>query len=240
MSHAADKTDHPAEPHWLSFLAEEELSTLTEITRLARSAGIKTLVGGALGLAAYTPLQRSTKDIDLYVRRKESKALEQLLRQAGFRDLYEKEPYDRGWISRSYRGEVIVDIIWSFANYLAEVDDDWFRHGPFIEDEVTLQIIPPEELLQAKLFVFQRGRCDWPDLINLLYYTHDTLDRERLIARLGEHGALFNALEDMFKWLVPSPPACDRKRADLLDSREWFLPTFTRRRPPLLQRQLLS
>jgi len=240
MSHAADNTERLPEPHWLSFLAKEEWETLTEIAGLAREAGIEVLLGGALGLAAYTPLQRSTKDIDFYVRRRESKALEQILRRAGFKDLYEKEAYDRRWISRSYRDGVIVDLIWSFANYLAEVDDDWFRHGPFIQGEIPLQIVPPEELLRAKLFVFQRGRCDWPDLLNLLYYTHGTLDRERLVARLGEHAPLLHALEGVFQWLTPAPPAVDRKRADLLDSREWFLPTFTSQQPPIRQRLLQS
>lgn len=236
----ADKQPHkphsPVAAHWLGFLETEEWNALAEITNLAQEAGIQTLVGGALGLAAYMPLQRRTKDLDFYVRPSDREAMERLLRKAGFTDLYEREPYDRGWISRSFRREVIVDIIWSFANYLTEVDDAWFQHGPFIpsgpKDELMLQVMPPEELIWAKLFVFQRTRCDWPDLLNLLYYMHGRLDRERLRLRLGPHAPLFTALEELFHWICKDPPTFDKERVALLDSRDWFLPAITNRPPP--------
>ena len=30
-------------------------------------------------------------------------------------------------------------------------------------------MLPPEELIWAKLYVLQRDRSDWPDILNLLY-----------------------------------------------------------------------
>jgi hypothetical protein len=38
-------------------------------------------------------------------------------------------PYDRGWIHRLFRDDVIVDVIWSMANCRAAVDEDWFRYA---------------------------------------------------------------------------------------------------------------
>lgn len=222
-------------PDWLRFLSEEEYATLTEVQALATEAGIDTLLGGGLGLAAYTPLQRSTKDIDFYIRPRDRERMEALLLRAGFTDLFPRLPYDRGWIYRSERGEVIVDIIWAFANYITEVDEAWFTHCRRIPYQgFELCIIPPEELLWAKLYVLQRERTDWPDLLNLLYYQGGHLDWKRLRQRLGTDAPLLDALQMVFHWISEHPPGFDTDRVARLDRRDWFLPSFTAESPPTL------
>ena len=225
-----------SQPEWLRFLSPAEWNTLAEMQKRIADAGIETMLGGALALAAYTPLKRSTKDLDFYVHPDDRDQMVEVLHEAGFADLFYRLPYDRGWIYRSERGDVIVDVIWRFANYLTEVDEEWFRHsrsipcGPF-----TLRILPPEELLWAKLYVFQRDRTDWPDLLNLLYYQHDKLDWERLRRRVGKDDApLLESLETVFRWLCPNPPEFIRDRVERLDKRDWFLPAFTTDAPPRL------
>jgi hypothetical protein len=204
------------------------------------------LLGGALGLAAYMPLRRHTKDLDFYVLPESRDAMVSLLDEAGFRDFYSQLPYDRGWIYRGVRGGAIADVIWSFANYLAPVDEDWFRYSRTIRcDGFPMRIVPPEELIWSKLFVFQRERCDWPDIFNLIYYTGGDLDWERLRSRLGPNLPMLEAALSVYRWLCPGdadgqPPGegiersfpspnskPDAARVRLLDSRDWFLPQFT-------------
>lgn len=228
--------EHVSQPEWLRFLSPPEWNTLVEVQQRISEAKIDAMLGGALGLAAYTPLKRSTKDLDFYVHPRDRERMMELLGAAGFTDLHHRMPYDREWIYRSERGEVIVDVIWRFANYVADVDEEWFEHSRSIPcGAFTLRIIPPEELLWAKLYVFQRERTDWPDLLNLLYYQSDTLDWERVHRRIGERDApLLAALQTIFRWLCPNWPEVDRSRVERLDKRDWFLPTFTSDTPPTL------
>ncbi|MEI6349562.1 MAG: hypothetical protein WCP06_00480 [Verrucomicrobiota bacterium] len=228
-------------PAWLSFLEDAEWKALCDIIAGAEAVGIETLIGGALGLAAYMPLQRRTKDIDFYVMPHLRDAMVSVLHEAGFRDFYEQAPYDRQWIYRGIREDTIADVIWRFANHKTMVDEDWFRYSHFrpCDSEAVLRIIPPEELIWAKLFVLQRDRCDWPDILNLLYYVGPKLDWNRLYGRLGSDARLLDALLTVFSWLCPDcpirPPVnkvedtgnCQFERANLLDTREWFLPQFS-------------
>ena len=222
------------QPEWLSYLQQEEWGVFCEMLRRAHDAELEMLLGGGLALSAYTPLRRWTKDLDFYIRPGDRDRAVALLNEAGFADYYDQLPYDRSWIYRGFREGVIVDIIWSFANHLTEVDEEWFIHSRRISfDGFDLRIMPPEELTWPKLFVFQRERCDWPDLLNLLYYAGPDLNWPRLRSRLGPDEPLLEGLLTVFHWLCPAhllehrDVECQAKRVKLLDSRDWFLPQFT-------------
>ncbi len=235
MSAFQDAPANPLpQPEWLSYLRSEEWTVFCEIFRRTHDAGIEILLGGGLALSAYMPLRRWTKDLDFYIRPADRERMVALLNEAGFADYHEQLPYDRSWIYRGIRNGVIVDVIWSFANHLTEVDEEWFRFSRSIRfDGFDLRVMPPEELIWAKLFVFQRERCDWPDILNLLYYAGPDLNWERLRARLGPNEPLFEGLLAVFHWLCPThllenrDAECRADRVKLLDSRDWFLPQFT-------------
>ena len=225
----------------MGFLGQDDWQAFSDVVQTAESVGIRLLIGGALALSAYTPLQRRTKDIDFYILPEDRDRTVALLHDLGFRDFYSEMPYDREWIYRSIREGVIADIIWSFANKRALVDEHWFHHSLSLPcSGAVLRVVPPEELLWAKLYVLQRDRCDWPDLLNLLYYTGPSLDWERLRNRLGDDRPLLEALKLVFSWMCPGRPAetpghlveaADLPRpreirADLLDTRPWFLPVL--------------
>ena len=92
-----------------------------------------------------------------------------LLINMGFTDFYDQHAYDRSWIFRSTFGEDIVDVIWGMANHRTEVDTAWIQRGPVVDFEGRpLRLIPVEELIWSKLYVLQKDRCDWPDILNLI------------------------------------------------------------------------
>jgi hypothetical protein len=65
-------------------------------------------------------------------------------------------------------------------------------------------MLPAEELIFAKLYVMQRERCDWPDLLNILWARGRRLDWLRLLDLAGEDAALVGGLLSVFGWLCPA------------------------------------
>jgi hypothetical protein len=98
------------------------------------------------------------------------------------------------------------------------------------------------------LYVLQRDRSDWPDILNILYATGPSLDWDRLIRRVGSDAPLLEAILTILVWLCPARavriPAAVRRRLreaaraprvgiphdDLLDTRPWFLPRLEEER----------
>jgi Nucleotidyl transferase of unknown function (DUF2204) len=232
---------------WPECISEDQWSIYQRVIADCRAAGLRFAVGGGLAIGVYTGLWRATKDIDLYVLPEDREKLIQILTRAGLVDYYDELPYDRAWIYRSTQGKVIVDVIWAMANHKTDVDERWILGGP----EVTIwgetfRIVPPEEMIWAKLYVMQRDRCDWPDVLNMLYSKRETVDWRHLIDRLGVDAPLLHGVLELFRWLAPNraqdipawvwrelervesreplSPEAWRRRADLLDRRRWFSP----------------
>ncbi len=235
----------PIQPPWGNLIAEEEWSVCQIAISALRAAGVKFLVGGAFGLAVYTGRLRNTKDMDFFVVPAEVPAAIEALSNAGFIDYYSTLPYDRGWIYRSIRNRFIIDIIFKMANQRADVDSIWFERARdvLIRGE-ALQAIPPEELLWQKLYVLQRDRCDWPDILNLLFACGLSLDWDHLFWRLEDDLPLLRGILNVFEWLCPEQAAqlpsqvraqlrlgeheatgerAHEHRVRLLDIRDWFV-----------------
>lgn len=210
----------------------------------AKTAGLSFLLGGGFALATYTGNWRNTKDIDFYIMPRDREAMIAALSSAGFVDYYETRPYDPGWIYRSTRDGIIVDIIWSMANRRAEVDEQWFdRAHPVLVREESIPVAPVEELLWCKLYIMQRDHCDWTDIFNLFHCCGEKLDWDHLIDRTGPDAPLLRSVVIAYDWLCPNSarllPAKMRRRLELpkpkrvpeaeqqrriryLDSRAWF------------------
>ncbi len=170
----------------------------------ANARGLRFAIGGGFAVNAYTGLQRNTKDLDIYVTPADREAMIETLSRAGMSDYYEKLPYDRRWIYRGYADGVIIDVIWAMANQVAQVDEAWLTRGAEAQFVgVQLRLLPPEELLWTKLYIVQRDRCDWPDVLNLIYSKGETLNWQRLLDRLGSDTALLAGVVSLFAWLCP-------------------------------------
>lgn|SRR5512133_2187692 len=234
----------PLQFEWATTILQDEWTNYREAVNAMRSAGIPFMLGGGFALAAFTGRWRDTKDIDFYIHPQDRDAAVQTLTKAGFADYYSRLAYDRKWIYRSTRSDVIVDIIWSMANQRAQVDSLWFeRAGSVKLRDLELLVVPREEFMWCKLYIMQRDHCDWTDLFNLLYAAGPEIDWEHLIWRLEHDTPLLKGLLSVYGWLCPEeisklparlwellgmdvpavpaePPSHDRLR--LLDSRCWF------------------
>jgi hypothetical protein len=206
--------------------------------------GIPFALGGASALASYTGGWRNTKDLDLYVLPWHRERMIALTARLGLVDYYDQVPYDRQWIYRATTDGVIVDLIWAAANHRYQLDE-WWMSGPEIRIwGRDVRVLPAEAMLCDKLFIVQRERCDWPDVMNLLYARGPNLDWAEILRRLDADTPLLAGALLMFRWLSPGlatklpdwlwdrvnlplpergrAPEVDRRRAALLDSREWY------------------
>ena len=226
------------------FMPDEQWDVYRGVIRSARARGIQFALGGAFGYASYTGDWRNTKDLDLFVLPRDRDAMVEVLRAEGLEDYYARARYDRRWIYRGCRNNTLVDIIWAMANQRAQVDQRWFDAARTVELRgEELLVIPPEELLWQKLYIVQRDRCDWPDVLNIIHAAA-ALDWERLLERLGDDWPLLAGVLAMYGWLCPartelvprwlwarlrtlapaggSAPEVDTQRVCFLDSRPWF------------------
>lgn len=245
MIQTDSRSSPPINAAWALEIPEPQWRVYRRVLEELRAAGIPTAFGGAFALATYTAELRNTKDFDLYILPEDRDRTIAAMTRAGLVDIHAQAPYDRAWIYRASEDDSLVDAIWAMANLRTYVDLDWLTLGPEVElRDQRIRSIPVEELIWSKLYVLQRERSDWMDVLNLLDALAPRLDWKRLVARLGADVALLGAALSVFGWLAPArgadvpafvwdaagvrAPEADpdsgitRVRADLLDSRPWF------------------
>jgi hypothetical protein len=231
-------------PVWGPGIDVAEWEVYHRVIREARSAGVHLAFGGAFATAVYTGHLRNTKDFDFYVLPDQRDAMVEATRRAGLHDHYDREPYDRAWIYRASTDGIIVDTIWAMANLRTRVDQRWISAGPVVALRgELLRAIPIEDLIWSKLYVLQRERCDWGDVLNLIDSRPDVIEWEPLLDRMGEDTPLLAGALSVYAWLAPDRvsripgtvwerlgttpqttgggPEVSR-RARLIDSRPWF------------------
>jgi hypothetical protein len=232
-------------PSWESGIPDADWMVYRRAIGEARAAGIRLAFGGAFATAVYTGQFRNTKDFDLYILPEDRDRMKEAISRAGLQDYFERLPYDRSWIYRASQGDVIVDAIWEMANHRAVVDPVWLSRGPEVSVlGECLRAIPIEELIWSKLYVLQRERSDWGDVLNLIDAQASAIGWDHLVHRLADDVPLLSAALLVYGWLAPDraagiparvwsrlalqtprndpDPELPRRRANLLDSRPWF------------------
>ena len=235
------------EADWPDRIPDKEWEIYQQAIKALESAGVPIALGGAFAVATYTDHWRNTKDLDVYILPEDRDRAVQAVTGAGFQDYYEVEEYDRTWIYRSYKGDVIVDLIWAMANANIDVDETWVKGGSIqqVRDK-RLRAVPAEEMVWSKLYVLEKDRSDWPDVINIIAMDGDQMDWCHLVARLAGDLPLLTGVLAIFSWLDPGraaelpawlwghlplqePPAPIsmreiQRRAHSVDSRPWYAP----------------
>jgi Uncharacterised nucleotidyltransferase len=212
--------NHPGELSTEASAAErmrdgEELEARARAIQVLRSAGVPVLVGGAYAYAHYTGVYRDTKDLDLFLRVADVDRAQAILETDGWRT----ELHPHGWLTKGYKGEYFVDLIFSSGNGVAVVDSTWFQHavpGEVFGQEVLLT--PPEEMIWSKAFVMERERFDGADVSHLLRAVGTRLDWDRLLWRFERYWEVLLGHLMFFRFAYPSDRDVvpDRVMTDLL------------------------
>jgi hypothetical protein len=169
---------------------------LDELSR----AKIAFLVGGAFALEHYTGIWRFTKDLDIFMRRRNIQAALKLLERSGFQ-VQLTYPH---WLAKVYERNDFVDVIFSSGNGVATVDDDWFTYantGTILC--VSRKICPVEEMIWSKSFVMERERYDGADVAHLILAHGRELDWARVLKRFRSHWEVLLSHLVLFGFIYP-------------------------------------
>lgn len=165
-----------------------------------RQAGLPFLVGGAYAFGCYTGITRDTKDFDVFVLPRDVQRILKALADAG----YQTELTDTVWLAKAFRGDDLVDVIFSSGNGIATVDEEWFQHAT--EGELLgtpIRLIPVEEMIWSKGYVMTRDRYDGADVAHLLRARADQLEWERLLRHFGDHWRVLFSHLVLFGFIYP-------------------------------------
>jgi hypothetical protein len=198
---ADDRTDRVRANRGALQSRRRHRQALVQITR----TGIPFLIGGGYALRHYTKGVRGTKDLDVFVCRRDALALLKALSAAGFKtDL--TFPH---WLGKARVAGDHIDVIYSSGNGVAEVDGAWFTHAvPATVLGVPVRLCPPEEIIWSKAFVMERERYDGADISHLIRACHGQLDWRRLMVRFGPHWRVLLSHLTLFGFIYPGERAC--------------------------------
>lgn len=171
-----------------------------ETLRILARARVPYLVGGALALKHFAGVARDTKDLDIFLRRRDLARALEVLEGHG----YQTDLLYPHWLGKAWSGPFFVDLIFDSANGLYAVDDAWFEHAAqCMLWRVPVLVCPVEELIAVKSFVMERERFDGADVYHLIEACGPTLDWDRLLARFGEHWRVLLGHLVFFSFVYP-------------------------------------
>jgi hypothetical protein len=111
---------------------------------------------------------------------------------------------DSHWLAKAMMGDYFIDLIYGMGNGVALIDNTWLDHSRAgIIAACPVRIAPAEELIWHRLFISERHRHDMSDIVHLILCRGDTLDWDRLVARVGEHWPLLLSQVLMFSYVYP-------------------------------------
>lgn len=167
-------------------------------------AGLPFLVGGAYAFGCYTGITRDTKDFDVFALGRDVQSILKALADAG----YQTELTDTVWLAKAYRGDDLVDVIFSSGNGIATVDEEWFQHATAGELlGMPIRLIPVEEMIWSKGYIMTRDRYDGADVAHLLHARAEQLNWERLLRRYDAHWRVLFSHLVLFGFIYPGERA---------------------------------
>jgi hypothetical protein len=168
--------------------------------QLLADAEVPFLVGGAFAHACFTGIRRSTKDLDLFIRRGDYERVCALARAEG----WQAEITYPHWLAKVYCGEDFIDLIFNSGNGLTPVDERWFEHNAQAQVlGVPVCLANVEDSLLSKAFIMERERYDGADIAHLIQANAEELDWPGLLDRFGAHWRVLLAHLTLFGFIYP-------------------------------------
>ncbi len=168
--------------------------------RVLTDAKVPFLVGGAFAHACFTGIRRSTKDLDLFIRRSHYDQVAALMHAQDWRC----EMTYPHWLAKVYAGDDFIDLIFNSGNGVTPVDDQWFQNNARAEVlGVPVCIANLEDGLLSKAFIMERERYDGADIAHLLQVNAERVDWEELLKRFGANWRVLLAHLTLFGFIYP-------------------------------------
>ena len=182
------------------WIPEEEREVYRRALQALNAASVPYVVAGAYAIYEHTGIYRQTKDLDVFVEPRTVVSAARAMHEAGFVMRLE----ELHWLAKGFIGDKFVDLIYGMGNGIAFIDDGWIKHAKAgVLAAQPVPIAPAEELIWHRLFINERHRHDMSDVVHLILTNGETLDWERLVARVGAHWPLLLAQLQMFSFIYP-------------------------------------
>ena len=182
----------------------EEAAVLTDWLTIVNETGVRYAVGGGYAFHAFTGIWRTTKDLDVFVRPADLKAVLDALRRHGF----ETEVRDRLWLAKAHREPFLLDLLFSVRHCTPlDITEGWFRScRPALFLGVPTCLLGVEEMIASKIYVAARDRFDGPDILHLVQAVDGRVDWEHVVDLLGgdEEIVLWHLL--LLQFVYPGRP----------------------------------
>ena len=164
-------------------------------------AKVPYVVGGGYAMTYYTGIVRHTKDLDLFIHRRDRDRALDVLEAAG----YQREITWPHFLAKAIAEGAFVDLLYNSGNGLSPVDDAYFEHA--VHGEVlgrAVPVCPAEEMIWTKAFVQDRDRFDGADVNHLVLHRGRQFDWERLLGRFKGHERVLLAHLVLYGYAFPS------------------------------------
>jgi len=182
------------------WIPEEEREVYRRALQALNAASVPYIVAGAYAIYEHTGIYRQTKDLDVFVEPRTVVSAARAMHEAGFVMRLE----ELHWLAKGFIGDKFVDLIYGMGNGIAFIDDGWIKHAKAgVLAAQPVPIAPAEELIWHRLFINERHRHDMSDVVHLILTNGETLDWERLVARVGAHWPLLLAQLQTFSFVYP-------------------------------------
>jgi predicted nucleotidyltransferase len=163
-------------------------------------AQVPFLVGGAFAHACFTGIRRATKDLDLFIQRRDYERVAALMQAEGWRAGI-AFPH---WLAKVYAGEEFIDLIFNSGNGVTPVDERWFRNNrEAVVLGVPVRVANIEDSLLSKAFIMERERFDGADIAHLLQANAEQIDWAGLLERFGANWRVLLAHLTLFGFIYP-------------------------------------
>ncbi|HLP74389.1 MAG TPA: nucleotidyltransferase [Bacteroidales bacterium] len=189
----------------MNMLTEEQVieahAFYKEALEMLNETGASYMLGGAFAFFHYTGIFRDTKDLDVFCKASEYPKIMKFFSDKGYRT----ELSDARWLGKIFSGEYYIDIIFDTVNNIVRVDDSWYQNATKSDFKgIKVLLIPPEELIWAKMYVQNRERFDGSDVNHLMLKQGKNMDWKRLRNHLDQHWHLLLSQLIMFQFIYPS------------------------------------
>jgi len=184
----------------LNGIADGPVEFYRTVLKTLHRSEVPFLLGGTFAMETLAGISRPTKDLDLFLLRKDWAAACRALRGEGL----ECRMVYAHWLGKATRGDSFVDLIFASGNGVARVDETWLAHASVSTVlDVPVRVCPPEEMIWSKSFVMERERFDGADVLHILRHSGRQLNWQRLLARFGTHTEVLLAHLVLFAYVYP-------------------------------------
>ncbi len=181
-------------------LTEAEIFYQNALQTLSKSH-IPFMVGGTYSLKKYTGIARPTKDLDIFCKAGDYPKIIKIFQEQGFKTTL----HDSRWIAKVYKDKHYVDLIYGTPSGMWQVGDSWFQKASWaIILGVRVRVIPPEEMILARIYVQSRDRYDGADINHIILKQGEKLDWKRILNYMESHWELLFSQVMNFRFVYPS------------------------------------